>query len=115
MLGRSRWGEEVLPGVLTVLGCGVWPASCRVRVKKIRTCRCDRRNYAGAAAGVRSITSILLPFLTNESFRRQQVASRRAPGYRYGTAIRASDAVHDADPARPPPLRTPPAHQPARP
>jgi len=36
-------------------------------------------------------------------------------GYRYGTAIRASDAIHDADPARPPPLRTPAAHQPAPP
>ena len=34
MLGRSRWGEEVLPGFSPSFGRGVWPAPCRVRAKK---------------------------------------------------------------------------------
>ena len=63
MLGRSRWGEEVLPGEFSPsFGRGVWPAPCRVRAKKIPDPRRIRRNDAGAAAGVRSNVFIVLPF-----------------------------------------------------
>jgi hypothetical protein len=63
MLGRSRWGEEVLPGEFSPsFGRGVWPTPCRVRAKKIPDPRRIRRNDAGAAAGVRSNVFIVLPF-----------------------------------------------------
>src|SRR5580692_13203410 len=163
-MGRREFSPESSHRPLAV-------ASCRHRAvyeqKKFRTCRRLRRNYAGAAAVVRSNTLTILPFPYGSGIPRlglepaTSAASTdrnpsdpgqhgRAPGspsatvrngtedrpvddtlspkvttvayatqtwtgYRGGTAIRTSDAIHDAEPARPPPLRTPATHQPARP
>jgi hypothetical protein len=57
-MGRRGFSREFSPS----FGRGVWPAPCRVRAKKIRTCRCIRRNYADAAAVVRSNIFIILLF-----------------------------------------------------
>jgi hypothetical protein len=69
-------GEEVLPGEFSQsLGCGVWPAPYRVRAKKSSGPAAAPADIAGAAAGVRSNTFMILPFLTDKAFRRPQEGS----------------------------------------
>ena len=42
--GRSRWERGFSRGCSPSFSCGVWPAPCRVRTKKLRSCGCFRAN-----------------------------------------------------------------------
>ena len=80
MLGRSQLGEEVLPGVLTILQTWRLAGTVPCTSKKNSGPAAASADIAGATAGVRSNTYMLLLIIAYRAFAASSKALRACGG-----------------------------------